>query len=100
MVKITKGWPKSRRRGQAARCRRARPWTKSTGPRTDQGKAAVAGNAHKHGFRGRDMAELKCLLRKQRRFVVEALGQGALKNFQLPRAKPLIRVDIRKRNLT
>ena len=38
------------------------PWRKSTGPRSDAGKATVAQNAVKHGGRSANtMAELKAL---------------------------------------
>jgi hypothetical protein len=32
--------------------RQWKPWLKSTGPKTDEGKAQVARNALKHGARG------------------------------------------------
>lgn len=47
----TRGWPPERRRAQAARIRRQKPWLKATGPRTAVGKARVAQNALKHGRR-------------------------------------------------
>jgi hypothetical protein len=41
------GWTDERRAKQAAAIRRWQPWTRSTGPRTPQGKAIVARNACK-----------------------------------------------------
>lgn len=67
--KVTRGWPPERRKAQAARIRRQKPWLKSTGPRTRAGKARVARNAYKHGFRSRDYRTLCALLRWQAQFV-------------------------------
>ena len=72
----TKGWPDSRRREQAARCRRQKPWEKATGPRTAAGKEKVAQNALRHGFRSAAMAEMRALLRRQRAFVKAVLAAG------------------------
>ena len=41
------GWSKERRAKQAEAIRRWQPWNKSTGPRTEQGKAKSARNADK-----------------------------------------------------
>ena len=47
------GWTPERRAQQAARIRLWQPWRRSTGPRTDAGKAQSAMNGLKHGGRGR-----------------------------------------------
>ena len=48
---MANGWTPERRARQAALIRTWRPWEKSTGPRTDEGKARVAQNAFKGGAR-------------------------------------------------
>lgn len=48
---MAKGWSMERRQRQAELIRRWRPWERSTGPRTEVGKAVVAQNAWKGGHR-------------------------------------------------
>ena len=55
------GWTPERRKRQAAMIRQWRPWDKSTGPRTNGGKARAARNAYKGGTR-RALRELSRLL--------------------------------------
>ncbi|PNG46568.1 hypothetical protein WDL1CHR_04884 [Variovorax sp. WDL1] len=45
------GWTPERRARQAAAIRAWRPWEKSTGPRTEAGKAKVSRNADRGGQR-------------------------------------------------
>jgi hypothetical protein len=71
MPAMTKGWPPARRRAQAARMRAQKPWLRSTGPRTANGKARSRLNGYKHGLRSQAMRRLKSLLREQRRFMRE-----------------------------
>ena len=47
------GWTPERRAKQAQRIRLWQPWQRSTGPRTERGKARVAINPLKHGGRSR-----------------------------------------------
>jgi hypothetical protein len=49
-----KGWTAERRTRQAALIRGWRPWRRSTGPKTEAGKARCSMNALKHGCTGRD----------------------------------------------
>ena len=44
-----KGWTPERRKWQSEAIRRWKPWNKSTGPKSAEGKAAVAGNAYTGG---------------------------------------------------
>ena len=43
------GWTPEQRAAAAQRCRDKKPWTKSTGPKTDRGKYISCHNALKHG---------------------------------------------------
>src|SRR5262245_22927938 len=52
-----KGWSAERRARQAALIRGWQPWRRSTGPKTEAGKARSAANALKHGFRSRETVE-------------------------------------------
>ena len=44
-------WTPEQRAQQAAKITQWQPWTKSTGARTPEGKAASSRNAYKGGFR-------------------------------------------------
>lgn len=48
---MANGWSMERRQRQAELIRRWRPWERSTGPRTEEGKQAVSRNAWKGGQR-------------------------------------------------
>jgi len=50
-IEMARGWTPERRAKMRAAIHRWRPWEKSTGPKTEVGKAKVAGNAFKHGHR-------------------------------------------------
>lgn len=56
-------WSESARAQQAARIRARRPWEKSTGPRTVEGKARSSRNADKGSWR-REIRELSALVRQ------------------------------------
>lgn len=58
-------WTPERRAKQAAAIQQWKPWQKSTGPRTPEGKATVARNAFKGGKRP--------MLRAKMREIREAL---------------------------
>ncbi len=74
MTNKTKGWSAARRAKQAENMRKTKPWARSTGPKTERGKACTRQNALKHGHYSADMQTLRALLRTQKAFVKRALG--------------------------
>ncbi|GEM_PF-870571 len=80
---ITRGWPPKRRREQAERIRRQKPWLRATGPRTVAGKARVSRNAYKHGFRSPAYKEICRLMRWQRDYVKAVMALVTLKEKEL-----------------
>src|SRR5262245_42793387 len=69
------GWSPERRARQAESIRSWQPWRKSTGPRTDEGKARSSANALKHGYRSRAHIEQQ---REDRRILALAAHNIAL----------------------
>lgn len=67
--KITRGWPPERRKAQAARLRAAKIWTRSTGPKTEKGKAICAANSRRHGFYSRGYRALRKAMALYRQFL-------------------------------
>ena len=66
---MANGWTPERRAKQAALIRSWKPWERSTGPRTDEGKVRVARNGFKGAHRPlvRELAKaMNELLREQR----------------------------------
>lgn len=66
------GWTPQRRQRQSQAIRSWRPWERSTGPRSPEGKARVARNADKGGEWRRLREEVKAwnrVLRQQRTFL-------------------------------
>jgi len=62
---MANGWTPERRAQQARLIHNWRPWEKSTGPKTETGKARVSKNAYKGGTR-RMLRALRRVLREQR----------------------------------
>jgi hypothetical protein len=61
---LTNGWTLERRARQRELIQRWKPWKQSTGPKTAEGKAAVARNAYKGATR-QLLRELRRILREQ-----------------------------------
>jgi hypothetical protein len=60
---MANGWTPERKAQQARSIRNWRPWEKSTGPQSDEGKVVSARNATKHGARSLDTLEVMRRLR-------------------------------------
>jgi len=61
---MANGWTPERRARQARLIHTWRPWERSTGPRTPEGKARVARNAYKGNKRGQLLREHTLMLRE------------------------------------
>ena len=86
-----KGWTSERRARQAALIRGWQPWRRSTGPKTDAGKARCAMNGLTHGGRSRahiqEMRRVRCAIR------LAAYNVERLRAFiRLRDARPHIRI--------
>lgn len=64
-----RNWTEEERQKQRDLIRAHKPWLHSTGPRTEEGKAAISQNALKHGMRTAGMDNLRRVLRDQRRCI-------------------------------
>lgn len=56
---MAKGWTEERRKKQAEIIRKNKPWEKSTGPKTQAGRARSSINALKNGNHSAAMKELR-----------------------------------------
>lgn len=65
------GWTPERRKRQAEMIKSWKPWERSTGPKTPEGKEACKLNAEKHGMRGYKWQFLRQALREQDEFLEE-----------------------------
>ena len=64
-----KQWTAEKRDKQAEIIQQRKPWLKSTGAKTAEGKAISLLNAWKHGFFSAEIVEIKRILAVQRRYV-------------------------------
>ena len=76
-----KQWTAEKRDKQAEIIQKRKPWLKSTGAKTVEGKARSMQNAWKHGFFSADMREIKRLLTIQRHYVDE-VNAGTWENIR------------------
>ncbi len=56
------GWTPERKKRAAELIQRCKPWSASTGPKTDRGKAVVSRNALKHGARSAETLRVRAVL--------------------------------------
>lgn len=77
---MARKWTAEERQRQAEIIREAKPWKKSTGPKTAAGKNKVAQNAYKHGLRSRDYDEICRLLRENNKKITHFLSALKLEN--------------------
>ena len=64
-------WTMEERKRQSELIRKWKPWTRSTGPKTSEGKEKAKMNAHKHGLRGQDIKNMRWLFKEQLALLVE-----------------------------
>jgi hypothetical protein len=59
-----KGWSEQRARQARERIYQTKPWGKSTGPRTPEGKAICRHNSFRHGRRSKTMRFINLVLQE------------------------------------
>jgi len=84
------GWTLDRRKRQGAAIQRWKPWVRSTGPRTLDGRAKVARNAHRGALRPL-LRELARALRHQKQ---TALDRYLTRRCLSPCPKPAVQIAI------
>lgn len=68
---MTKGWTEERRRKQAEAIKKWKPWEKSTGPRTEAGKARTRLNAVQERRHAETTIEARKILKLHRTFMMQ-----------------------------
>lgn len=76
-------WTAESRKKQAEIARKHKPWTRSTGPKTDAGKAKSALNATKHGYRSREGQEFLATMRAIRKCRIKLLARDKMRRKML-----------------
>jgi hypothetical protein len=66
---MARTWTPEQRRAQAEAIRRWRPWEKSTGPKTSEGKRRVARNPDKGGQRAKTRVIARALREHRRELI-------------------------------
>lgn len=69
---MTNGWTPERRARQAELIKKWKPWEKSTGPNSAEGKVKASRNAYKGGVRPQ-LREVSKVLREQQQFLNDLL---------------------------
>lgn len=62
-------WTDETRKAQSERLLSLKPWEKSTGPKTEEGKKLASMNNLKHGMRSEAIKELRRVLKLQKEFL-------------------------------
>ncbi len=70
-----KYWTPEKRAQKAKIINNNKPWLKSTGPKTIEGRQRASQNAYKHGFRSKDYGRICRLLRLQKSYVKQVRAQ-------------------------
>jgi hypothetical protein len=92
---MTKGWTEERRRKQAEAIRQWKPWEKSTGPKTAEGKAVCSRNAVKNPDLHDALKEINEALRGSAAFIRHVNRFIALMELR-PRLEQTIEVHKRR----
>lgn len=66
------GWTPERRKKQSKNIQKWKPWEKSTGPHTEQGRTTSSMNALKHGMRSAEIRSLESAMAKLARIERDA----------------------------
>lgn len=92
-------WTEERRRQQAERIRKTRPWERSTGPTTKAGKERSCLNALKHGRDSRILAPYRDLLALNAAFIKLAQDVQKLETLQMVQARSLLKNELIEKSI-
>ena len=62
-------WTEEERKAQSEKMRGLKPWEKSTGPKSKEGKQRASLNALKHGMHSAAIRDLRRVLKLQKEFL-------------------------------